>query len=281
MIDPEAPSFKLATQRVLVLGIAALCSVYWTKLSLVTALLTLIAWLSLPAALPRQARRLLQATLLISAIASGVGFLRFVLVEAVPGVIAGGQASVTKHTIAYLRTVIAAQDRWREHAPIDHDRDGIGSAASFGELSGLRAPRGGSALSPPPFHLKPEQLQRSPRGELVAEGAYLFQLCLPLKGGGFSADSDADRDDELAERRYLLYAWPRKHEAGSPRQAYFADEHETILVSDELTTGEDAMIGTLAAPACDSALPGGALAGRFRPWKDKAPRAELPGDTSR
>lgn len=269
---------QLATALVVVLGAASLASVYWSKIAVVTGLLTLVAWLSLPS-LPRARKTLLYSILAVSVLASTAGFFRFVLLEAIPGVIAGGQAAVSKHTIAYLRIVVAAQDRFREHAPIDPDKDGIGSAGTFAELSGLGPLRQGTQLPISPLHLKPEQLQRSPQGELIAEGAYLFQLCLPLKAGGFSADPNADFDEELAERRYLLYAWPRGQDSGAPNEAYFADEHETIRVLDGAgSPGESSLVGPLAAPSCDVALPGGQLAARFRPWKDKLPRAALPGD---
>ncbi len=283
--DPN--SARHAMLRVAALLLISALGVVWSKLSVVTGFLALVVGLSLPR-LSGPAKLRAWGMLWLAVACSTVGFFRFVLDEAIPGVIAGGQAAVSKHTVAFLRTIVTAQDKLRQAATMDHDGDGIGSAARLSELSGLSPLRNGATLEIPALALKPEQLLTGKAEsdetavapapgvrELVANGAYLFQLCLPTPDGGFSADRNAKIDEERAERHYLLYAWPRSGDPGAPSDVYFSDEHEALAVFDD----QRALFrGTLNPPDCNAAQAGSPTASLFRAWKDKQPRTTLPGD---
>jgi hypothetical protein len=263
-------SLRLRIGALLVLATASLL---WTKLAPAAGFLTLVAWLALPK-LETRARRLAYLALSAATLLSMVGFTRFVLSEAIPGVIAGGQAAATKQALAFARSVITAQDHVRQTAALDHDGDGVGSAVGLPALAGLRPLRNGSWLKPSPLYLRKDQIVDSPEGPLVRNGAYLYKLCLPTRAGKFVANPQPeDVDDEAAEKRYLLYAWPSVFGAGGPKQALFLDEHEAILVLDPDEEGRARYHGISNSPPCDTALEGS----DWNPWKDKQPRTTLPG----
>lgn len=265
----------LTTPTARLAAILALCaaSIPFSKLAPVAGFLLLVVWVSMPRLEAVQRRRvlagLLAATLLVTA-----GFFRFVLHEAIPGIVAGGQAAATTRAIAFMRTIVAAQDHARTHAAIDPDGDGIGSAVGLSALAGLSPLRGGARFERPPLALNPEQLEHSAAGEIVKQGAHYFKLCLPVLGGGFASNPDpAAVDDEVAERRYLLYAWPHTESVGAPIENVFVDEHERVLLLGLDAEGRAPYQGSREGPPCSAALDGG-----WATWKEKQPRASLPGD---
>lgn len=312
---PQAGEAGGASQwpKLRVIGLLCLsaCAMFFPKLAVASGFLALVVGLSLPR-LIGPPKRWAWSLLWLSVVCSGFGFFRFVLEEAIPGVIAGGQAAVSKHTVAFMRTIVTAQDKVRAGAMLDHDRDGIGSAARLSELSGLQPLRNGSRFEVAPLLLKPQQLIEAPlvevdevamnaevpaaggdghattsappRQELVEKGAYLFKLCLPVLAPTnpgtsdhrpvFSAKSGAAVDEERAERNYLLYAWPKADGQGSPTTVYFTDQHEALAVFEDTSK---LFRGLTSTPPCDARHRGPA-AQRFVPWKDKTPRTQLPGD---
>ncbi|MEZ4224420.1 MAG: hypothetical protein R3B13_25955 [Polyangiaceae bacterium] len=201
-----------------------------------------------------------------------VAFIRFAIVEAVPGVVQGGNMAASNSAVHRLREIVFAQDVMRQRGFVDPDGDHIGSAALLGELSGELPLRGVRKLDPPllargfgPFH-------DTPAGPAAQAGAYLFLVCLPGRNGAFTANPKAALDDEAAERRFLAYAWPMGPRG--PRQAYAVDQHEAIFVSENGSGAEPTWAGPFHAPTCDALTSGGG----FRPWRGKKPRATLPGD---
>jgi hypothetical protein len=80
-------------------------------------------------------------------------------------------------------------------------------------------------------------------------------------------------DDELAERRYVAYAWPSGRAPGLER-AYFIDEHERILSA---PSHKGVRFSREHAPSCDDALRE-PTKNDWRPWRGKKPRPGLPGD---
>jgi hypothetical protein len=261
------------------LVLLAAVGVWESRLSLVAGFLTLMALVSraVPAAPPQQKR---WAWLLVgvSLTLSMAGFVRFVIAEAIPGVIAGGRAAAEKHAVAYLRTIVAAEDYMRRSAHKDHDQDHIGSAGSLAELAG-RLPLGGSSgLAQSPIYLTNDQWL--PQSGFIASGAYIYRVCLPALGGGWidpgSADPSALVDQERAEREYLVYGWPRTWSPGSPTAVYVSDAYEAIRIMNEPApiSGSTRYAGENASAPCDLA----AIDTQFKPWNNKAPRASLPGD---
>lgn len=196
---------------------------------------------------------------------SVVGLVRFVSGEAMRGIVGGGRGAVEQETVSRLRDVLFAQDAMRRAGWIDHDGDGVGSAASLEELCGGPPLRGQPARATPVLHC---ELAPSPLGAAARNGPYLYTVCLPTPDGGWSA-SGPPIDEEAAERRFVAFAWPAP---GSPfDQAFFIDEHESIRVAS--VSPRRAASGDRFPTTC-----AGALALDWRPWRAKKPREGLPGD---
>jgi hypothetical protein len=255
------------------LALFAIVSIPFTKLALGAGFFTFIAALVLPRRAARF-RRPVIALLAISALASTVGFVRFTIIEAAPGIIQGGRARTAQHAVSRLREISFAQDAMRKNAHIDPDGDGIGSAGLLGELTGAVPLRGGARLEPPilsPQHYS--QLDETREGPAALMAGYYFMVCLPTVGGGFSAKQGARFDEELSERRFVAYAWPAA--SGGPSDAFFIDEYENILVNENREGGAPIHAGQYFPPACDAVT---TRKESWQPWRGKKPRSELPGD---
>ncbi|HET9953022.1 MAG TPA: hypothetical protein VFQ61_00890 [Polyangiaceae bacterium] len=200
-----------------------------------------------------------------------VAFVRFLLLEAVPGIVQGGTRATQDAAVSKLREILAAEDALRRNAQWDPDHDGVGSAARLDELTGRKPIRGLRSLEAPLLERYPAPVETA-IGPAVELGGYLFAVCLPTSEGGFSARLDAAIDDELAERRFLAYAWPARAGQGL-NQTFFIDEHENIR-----KTSSARYIGASGAPDCNAAL---GASSEWQDWKHKRPRRTLPGDHPR
>lgn len=254
--------------RTIALFIGCALSIAWPKLAPWFAFMVLVIGLSIPK-LEGSRRTLVWSLLWASALISSVAFMRFVLEYAVPGVIAGGKAATAKHAIAFARTLVSAEDHARSFALFDPDADGVGSALELPALAGLGLTRGGKQLDAPPLALRPEQVKDTASGPAVEEGGYLFQICLPLGNGRFSAAPGSNAvDEETAERNYVLYGWPATNTPGSPVQALTVDADERIQVTS--ADGPRRYFGPDNGPDCSASV-------RDPGWKEwKGPRAALP-----
>jgi hypothetical protein len=241
-------------------AVGALLSPFFTKLSIPVMAGAMLTFLALPkdaGPLPRIAR----LTLIIVAPVLLFGLVRFVIVEAAPGIVEGGRRALTGRAVAKLRVLLFTQDVAREQAVWDPDADSIGSALTLRELLGVERVRsrvdlpGGAAL-----HLGPVT------GAVAVADGYLFRVWLPAKDGGWTDDPELV-DDEAAERRWIAYAWPQSVGHGE-HPTVFIDEHERILVN---PTGP--WVGAEASPPPSAALDGDG----WSAWKDKQPREHLPG----
>jgi hypothetical protein len=255
----------------LLLGPASLLE---SRLSIFAVLLLVIGLASLSRVDARSRRRFgwaLGITLALAVIALG----RFVLVEALPGIIeAGGRASGGR-AVSVLREVSFAQDASRRLALIDPDRNGVGGAGRLGELTGAAPPRGAGRLETPPLapYLTPRVL--TPQGPAAEEQDYLYLVCVPGTHGRLTARPDDQVDERLAERRFVAYAWPR--DGSHQSAAFFIDEHERVLESDNRGPGDELrLVGAARAPSCDDAL-APTTQNEWRVWRKKAPRRSLPG----
>lgn len=254
-----------ATGFALLIGVAG---VMWPKLGLPAALVTLITLASGGLRPPR-----LKPWGIAAAVITSIAMLRFVVTEAVPGVIQGGNTAASNSAASRLRQIVFAEDVMRQRGFVDPDGDQVGSAGLLGELAGVSPLRGVRALSPAllahgfgPYH-------DTKQGPAAQSGAYLFMVCLPTLQGGWTAQPGAALDEEAAERRFLAYAWPMS--AGGPRPTYVIDQYEALRVSENVAGGELRFVGPFHPPECDVALTDPS----FVAWRGKAPRASLPGDT--
>jgi hypothetical protein len=209
---------------------------------------------------------------------------RFVFKEALPGIAeARGRAS-GKKTVSLLREVSFAQDAMRRYAEIDPDGDKIGSAGLLSELTGASKARGERILSYPPLAQRYAPRTGTRSGPATEQDGHLLLICLPGLDGSWVTRPGQAIDDEHAERRWVAYAWPAQAGLGHSA-AYFIDEHERILTSENLQGSSPAagespklrLVGGLQAPRCEDAL-STETRHLWAPWENKKARDHLPGD---
>lgn len=252
---------------------AGAASAWYEPLS-VFAILILVVALAATTRLNHPKKSLIVFGLFVSMGLALVGLTRFALGDALQGIIeARGRASSTR-AVSTLREILFAQDAMRRYAFIDPDADSIGSAGLLAELSGASSARGKAPLATPPLAPRFAPAQATRTGPALERDGYLFLICLPKAGGGLTAQPGEGIDDELAERRWVAYAWPAA--SASPHQlAYFINEHERILESENGEPDALRLVGPSAAPECDDVE---RSPRQWTAWRDKQPRPELPGD---
>jgi hypothetical protein len=260
--------------RVLLLCGAAALSLWLTKLALFAAVGTLLGFASLPAE-PRARVVWLKVALGVAAVCATVGTFRFLVLEAVPGMVEGGTTATEQRAVSRLREILFAEDAWRKNAFYDPDGDHVGSAGLLGELTAELGVRSGARVEPAVLEGYPK-LVDTRLGPAAEVGGYLLLVCLPKRGGGYGAKPTDAIDDEAAERHFYAYAWPAERGQGLTT-AYFLDEHERILRADSQETEPRRLIGVDAPPSCDD-VTAPATAGDWRVWRHKKPRASVPFD---
>jgi hypothetical protein len=250
---------------------AAVLSIWLTKLGLFAAVGAFIAWASLPR-VPRAELKRERLLLLVAALGSSVGLVRFLVTEAIPGIVAGGNRFTEQRAISRLREVLFAEDLARRSAPHDPDGDRVGSALLLGELTGHIGVRRGATLAVPLLEGYPAQVltELGPASEI---GGYYLSVCLPKAGGGFTAQPTEAVDEELAERRFIAYAWPSGSAPGLA-SAVMLDEHENIALA---PARPGTRFGHDSPPRCEDAV-APETRGSWQPWREKKPRQTLPGD---
>lgn len=205
-----------------------------------------------------------------------VGMFRFGR-SAMQGMVEGGQSVAAKSALYRLREIVRQEDAARTTAVWDPDGDRIGSALLLGGLAGTEPMATGKRLDPPLLNYAYGALVETAIGPATRIEGYLAVVCLPTKSGGLSARLEDPIDPELAERRFVAYAWPGEIAKGMTT-AFFVDEHENIRVLDLPRGAEMPYLGLGRPPACDAALGGDGLP--WQTWKNKQPRTVLPGDTA-
>lgn len=264
MTSPYAPSALFARYWPVLLLLLGAASVFWPVLALPAAFASCVGLVAMrpppPSELPRP-----RWWIVGGALAASVGMVRFVATLAMPGIIGGGRRAVEQQAVSRLRDVLFAQDAMRRAGWIDPDADRVGSAAFLEELCGAPPRRGQAPRATPVLHCG--ELVATRLGPAAQSGAYLYTVCLPMLGGGWSATpTGRGVDEELAERRFLAYAWPREATEARLDDVFFIDERENIRVA--------ALPAGALPPACESALADPA----WQAWRGKRPRPGLPGD---
>ena len=275
--NADAPPGELGRAVLLRVGLlcaAGVSSIVVTKLALFAAVGALLGFVSLPAE-PKRAVRRLKLALLFGGACATVGVFRFLVLEAMPGMVDGGTTAAEQRVVSRLREVLFAEDAWRKNAFVDPDSDHVGSAGLLGELSGQTGVRG-KALSDPSVLQNYPKLVDTKLGPAADVGGYLVLVCLPKQGGGYTARPSEAVDEERAERSFYAYAWPSEPGQGLTT-AYFLDEHERILLADSRETEPKRLLGGDAPPSCDDVSAPGTAA-EWRVWRHKKPRNTLPYD---
>jgi len=260
--------------RVLVLCVVAVFSLWATKLALFAAVGTMLGFVALPAQ-PKRIVRWLKIALGVAGACATIGTFRFLVLEAVPGMVEGGTTATEQRVVSRLREILFAEDAWRKNAYYDPDGDHVGSAGLLGELSAEFGVRSGNRVEPAVLEGYPK-LAETRLGPAAEIGGYLVLVCLPKQGGGYTARPGDAIDDEAAERHFYAYAWPAERGQGLTT-AYFLDEHERILLADSQEAEPRRLIGIDAPPTCDD-VSAPSTAADWRVWRHKKPRASLPFD---
>ncbi len=255
-----------------IIGIAAAA---YPPASVPAVVLTLIGALSFPSDAPRRARLLARAATVLAALGALVGLCRFAMSKAMLGIVESGESAAAFSALWRLRDVVTAEDDVRRAAPWDPDGDHVGSASLILGLIGKEPVRGSTRLETPLLNYAFRTSVETSIGPAVKVEGYLFIVCLPTPAGGWTARPDDPVDDELAERRYIAYAWPTRAATGM-NTIFFADEHERLLILDSPRGAPAPYLDTEHPPACDAALGGDGAP--WKPWKNKQPRKTLPGD---
>lgn len=260
--------------RVSLLCIVAVASVVFIKVALFAAVGALLGFVSLPAE-PRRAVLASKLCLALAGLCATAGTFRFLVREAVPGMVEGGTTATEQRVVSRLREILFAEDAWRRNAFYDPDGDHVGSAGLLGELDAEIGVRGGARVEPAVLQSYPK-LVETELGPAADIGGYFVIVCLPKRGGGYTARPGDAIDDEGAERHYYAYAWPAQRGQGLTT-AYFLDEHERILLADSREAKPPRLIGADAAPTCED-ISAASTAAEWRVWRHKKPRVTLPYD---
>ena len=261
--------------RVVLLCAASVLSMAVTKLALFAAVGVLLGFVSLPSE-PARAVLVSKIALVVAGLCATFGVFRFLVLEAVPGMVEGGTSATEQRVVSRLREILFAEDALRRNAVVDPDHDHVGSAEFLGEMTGEIGVRGGAPMDTPVLESFPKLIETR-LGPAADVAGYLVTVCLPKRGGGFTAQPSDAVDDERAERSFFAYAWPTEGGRGLDT-AYFLDEHERILLADSNETEPRRLIGVDAPPACDDVV-AAATAGAWRVWRHKQGRSKLPFET--
>lgn len=263
--------------RAMSLLVLGLCSVVLRWLSLPSLFFCLVALLITPRE-PRDPRlRRTWAALWLAALCTLIGLTRFVYLDAVPGIVQGGEQAVMQRAVSHLREILRVEDALRATSTNDADADGIGSAGLIGELAGVTPLRHGF-IERPPLNKRFQSTVDTPIGPAAAIDGYLFVVCLPTIDGGYSARPGSSFDEESSEREFYAFAWPMDRS----RNSFAIDATDRILVRSNAIVGANAYFGQLHPPDC-AAVANDAAGDGWLPWRGKHARkgATLPKRANR
>jgi hypothetical protein len=197
----------------LAVALLGLASAIETRLAVFAFLLVVIA-LAAQTRLEHPRKRVVFIALSVGLAGTAVGLYRFILHEALPGIIeAHGRASGGR-AVSFLREISFAQDAMRRYAFIDPDRDGIGSAGSLAELTGASSSRVPSGLKEPPLRSASAVTRGTPDG----------RVGLPLLGVSAELGRHLLGPERSASRRRVRRAALHRLRLAGRRQAGHLDQ---------------------------------------------------------
>lgn len=245
-------------------------------LALPMVLVAFFSWLNLPSQDPSgkhspeamRRHRLLQRAHLVGILVVLVGVGRFITNHAIPGIVKKGQHASEEAAVSQLREILFAERAAQRYAHADPENDGIGSFRLVQQLAGL-------AGGQPVLDQRYQRMVRTEMGPATELGHYLYAVCLPRIGGGFTAVESDGIDLERAEREFIAYAWPSSRAPGMKR-GFSLDQHETILEIAPDAAGIPVFLGPSRPPQCEEVL---AHRDRWTLWRDKQPRGVASGHT--
>jgi hypothetical protein len=276
VVDPTPSPFPRGAIWIASFVVLALSAAFEPPLAVPGCVVVLILGLSLPEMIGK-ARWVSRAALASAVLGCLVGLARFATSKAMLGIIETGESASAQNALSRVREIVSAEDAARLTAPYDPDGDHVGSALLVTELAGAAPLGNGARLDPALLNYTYHHSIETALGPAADVEGYLFVVCLPTKSGGWNTER-TDIDDDLSERRFLVYGWPSEIAEGMTT-VFFTDEHERILVLDLPRGSPPRYLGAGHPPPCDATL-GGPVNG-WTTWRNKAPRNTLPGDTEK
>lgn len=256
------------------IGALGVISAFYPPASVFAFLLLVIALSSL-FHLKSSQKRIISGLLCLSLASTCVGLFRFIGGDALQGITEARGRATSKRAVSLLREILFAEDAVRRLALIDPDHNKIGGAGRLGELTGSEPARGEHPLKTPPLSVRLSPRFPTRTGPAAESDGYLLIICVPGKDRAWVTEVTEAVDEEKSEQRWLAYAWPAA-EGLAHQTAYFIDEHERILESENMTQGKLRLVGPAHSPACEDAL-GPESEQHWHPWQGKKPRNFLPG----
>jgi hypothetical protein len=202
----------------------------------------------------------------LAAAATLVGLTRFVYLDAVPGIVQGGEQAVMQRAVSHLREILRVEDAMRKLPLNDSDADGVGSAALIGELAGVIPARHGS-VKQVPLNKRFQSTVDTPIGPAAVIDGYAFAVCLKTQSGDYSAKPGSAFDEEASEREFVALAWP----LDASRSAFAIDADDRILARKNLDPSRPTYAGQMHPPSCKTVATA-AEADGWTPWRGKQPR---------
>lgn len=238
---------------------ASIASIFYSRISIFITLLVVIALASL-SRFESKWRPKFKLGLIVSLLLCVVAMARFIMVDALTGIVGARSLATNKKAVSMLREIYFAQDAFRRNQAIPLSGAELGAPALLTELSSTKSQRITQAMNVAPLASRFAPRIITKTGPAAALEGYLFLVCLPLKGGGFSATPGAEFIEEKGASRWGAYAWPGGIQTPS-KGSYFINEREEILAvkaSADLANSkrpEDyRFLGAERTPSCESAM---------------------------
>ncbi len=174
-----------------------------------------------------------------------ITIIAIVAAIAVPNILSARMNANETAAISVLRTVSTAQAQFVRSGKADEDNDAQGEYGTFGELSGNKGVRGGTAKMP--TDLTQSVATVSAFGEVNRSG-YWFRMYLPEAGGiGRREDSGGGigpgfLDPEISEQQWCCYAFPANHGVSGTRTFFINQQGEITFTDRSSYTGANSAI---------------------------------------
>lgn len=154
----------------------------------------------------------------VAGLLTTAGFLRFLVEVAAPNLVASGTKFTEEHAVSRLREVWFAQGLAREAKLVDRDGDGAGEFTSMDRL-----------LDASGAFLRQGVYKPAGPGVWRVEG---YDVAIYLPGREGPVLDPAASDPDLAEQRWIAYAWPHERHEGVRQRVFFIDQDERICEAD-------------------------------------------------
>jgi prepilin-type N-terminal cleavage/methylation domain-containing protein len=191
-----------------------------------------------------------------------VAIIAILAAIAIPGLIRGRMAANETSAITSLKTLLTAQEQFRQARAVDIDLDGQGEFGYIQELTGVvtcRIPGGisGPTLAPPVLG---QQFGSSAliAGGVAEKSGYSFLIYLPSATTAVAESVPLPpgnpADTNAQENRWIAYAWPNQ-QGTTGNRCFVVTRDGTIYQAANAATAYNGLTLPAAAAALDTAGP--------------------------